>query len=969
MRLRNLPCLPILILILLIPTTNFAQSTKLKGRVMDATGSIMPGVQIKVMQGDKVVQQGQSSDMGEFEIGIDPGDYKLEVTAPDFNTYTEMVKVTPDMGQLTVTMQLAAVAQNVEVTESRNEISIDSDSSIQTTVLKQDFIDALPDDEDELTNYLTQIAGTRGDAGGGATFVIDGFTGGRVPPKDQIQEIRISNNPYSSEFSGIGFGRTEIITKAGTGDYHGTANFDFRDNVMNARQAFDVTPDGTQAVKPQAQTRNFQSNFSGPIIRNKLSLNLNLRSFYNDNANQIRAIVPGPGGSVQAFSEPLVSPNKNRNMNARTQFAIDKNNTLYVNFQDQHRQSLNQFAGTSSLPSRASDNTIRNSEFQLRETSILTKAIVHEIRFEYRTDYSQTNPRTAGQSVNVTDSFNSGSSQNYSTTNYKSTEFSNLLMYSGARWTVKAGFQALDHMNHSNVQSNFLGTYTFDSLGNYLFNLPLQFTQNSGNPALYVNQAELAGFVQTDWKASSRLNLMMGARYEAQTTLGYYKGFDPRFGFALEINKTTALRGGIGTFRQRLDESIYESMLRLDGTHQTQIVIQNPSYQPNCEVSGTCDPFLAGNGVALPTPPPSIRQFARNLVTPYTENWSLSLEKTLPGGLGLTFSWDHQRGEHLYRSRDVNAPLSGSGVIPDPTKGIVYQLEASGLSKSNNYTISFREQMRNRLGLQVFGNYTLGFQNNDTDGWQSTPVNSYDMRSEWGRSGNDYRHRIFTGTSFRLPWTITMTTQVNWTSSNPYTITTGYDNNLDGVINDRPTDTVLCTYLAGHPLPGLNCAAATGNIIARNTGIGAGFFNTQFNVQKTIRLKRSEGSGSSNHAGNNTPPRGNNFAEPQGFPGGGGGNFPGGNLPGGGQRGGNFPGGGNPGNTGGFNQPITGPTMTFRLYVQNVLNNVQYNGFIGTMSSSADHTTGLYNPNLGFFGAANSARNPRIVELSVRFNF
>src|SRR5205814_6316472 len=132
------------------------------------------------------VQQGLSTDMGDFEIAVDPGDYKLEVTAPDFNTYSEMVKVTPDMGALAVTMQLATIAQNVEVTETRNEISIDSDSSLQTTVLKQDFIDALPDDEDELTAYLAQIAGSRGGAGSGATFVIDGFTGGRVPPKDQI---------------------------------------------------------------------------------------------------------------------------------------------------------------------------------------------------------------------------------------------------------------------------------------------------------------------------------------------------------------------------------------------------------------------------------------------------------------------------------------------------------------------------------------------------------------------------------------------------------------------------------------------------------------------------------------------------------------------------------------------------------------------------------------------------------------
>jgi hypothetical protein len=965
MRTRNLLAL---LLMLVIASATFGQSAKVKGKVMDTSGSIMPGVQVKLYQSDKVVTQAKTTDMGEFEFPANPGDYKLEVTAPDFNTFNQTVKVTPDMAALTVTMELATISQNVDVTETRNEISIDSDSSLQTTVLKQDFIDALPDDEDELTAYLSQIAGARGDAGGGATFVIDGFTGGRVPPKDQIQEIRISNNPFSSEFSGVGYGRTEIITKAGTGDYHGSANFDFRDNTLNARQPFLTNSDGTPAVKPQAQTRNIQSNFSGPIIRNKLSLNLNVRSFYNQNANTIRATVAGADGSAQPYSASIISPNTNRNINARTQFAINKNNTLYVNFQNQHQQRLNQLGGgVTTLPDRAADNTVRNSEFQMRETAILTKSIVHEVRFEYRTDYSNTNPHVVGQAVNVLDSFNSGGGQNSSLTNYKSVEFSNLLMYSGPKWTVKGGFQALNHMNHSVVQNNFLGTYTFSSLALYVQNKPLQYTQTSGNPLLDVNQLELGTFVQTDWKVTKKLNLMMGGRYEAQTNINYHKGFDPRLAFALELSKTMALRGGLGIFHQREDESIVESMLRLNGTNQTSIVITNPSYQPGCEIGATCNPLLGGNGIILPSPPPTIRVTAPNLVTPFTENWSLSLEKTLPGGLGLTFSWDHQRGEHLYRSRDINAPLPGLG-IPDPTKGIVYQLEASGLSKSNNYTLSFREQMRNRFNVQVFGNYTLGFQNNDTDGWQSVPVNSYDMRSEWGRSGNDYRHRLFTGTSVRLPWAMTLVTQVNWSSSNPYTITTGQDNNGDQVINDRPTDTALCQFLAGRPFPGQSCAAPTGTIIARNTGIGAGLFNVQMNLQKTIQLKHGEKSGPAK-AGNNTTGRGSNFVPPQGGGGGGGfqgggGNFPGGgggggNFPGGGQ-GGNFPGGGQRGgnNNGGFNnnQSTGGPTMVIRLNAQNLLNNVQYNGYVGTMTSS-------------FFGAANSARNPRTIEAQVRVNF
>src|SRR5437016_1950707 len=622
-----------LLLTLLTVTTLFGQSGKIKGRVMDSTGSVMPGVQIKLYQGDRVVREATSTGTGEFDLPAEPGDYKLEIAATDFDTYTEMVKVTPDMGPLSITMSLAQITQNVEVTETRNEISIDPDSSLQTTVLGKDFIEALPDNEDELTQYLQEIAGSRGGAGGNATFVIDGFTGGRVPPKDQMQEIRISNNPFSSEFSGIGYGRTEIITKAGTGDYHGLLNLEFRNQALNARDPFLTTKDGSPAVKPPSETHNYQNNFSGPIIRNKLSLNLNARHFLNENTNTIRAIIPGSDGTTQNFSAPIVTPNRNKNLNARSQFAIDKNNTLYVNYQNQHQQRLNQlFGGPTTLEDRAADNIVRNSEFQTRETSVLTKSIVDEVRFEYRKDFSQTTPHVVAQAINVLDSFNGGGGQNNSLSNNRNLEFSNLLMYSGKKWTVKSGVQSVYRKNHSVQQNNFIGTFTFSSLDEYIKGQPLQFTQTRGNPLLDVNQLELASFVQNDWKMTQKLNLSFGARYEGQTNISDHNNIDPRMGFAYQLTKTMALRGGLGTFHQRLDQQIVEGLFRLDGTRQQQIIISHPTFP---------DPFVNG-GIALV--PISIRTRATGLVTPYTTDSSISLEKSLPKGLGLTFSWYTSRG-------------------------------------------------------------------------------------------------------------------------------------------------------------------------------------------------------------------------------------------------------------------------------------------------------------------------------------
>jgi hypothetical protein len=929
----------IFLFVVLIPWVAFPQSARLSGRVMDSTGSIMPGVQIRVYDGEKVIGEAITAANGDFDVPLPPGEYKLEVAAPDFSTFTEIVKVTSDMGPLAVTMQLAQISQDVEVTTTRNQIDIDPDSSLNTTVLDREFIDALPEDEDELTDYLQQIAGSRGGAGGTGDFVIDGFSNGRVPPKDQIQEIRINNNPYSAEFSGLGFGRLEIVTRAGTGDYHGSMNFNFKDEALNARNPF-------AAVKPGYQQRNLNSNFSGPIIRNKLSLNMNLRNSENENSDTIRAVLPSGQLAI-----PVVLPNINRSLNARTQWAITKNNTMNVNFEYETRDNKNQGVGGFNLLERASVRRGRNMEFQVRETAILSKSIIHEIRFEFRRDRSQQTPTATGMAINVLDSFFGGGGQNRSLDNDRRFEFSNLLMYSGSKWTIKAGTQGDYRLSHAVSENNFIGTFTFSSLdcrtgldsspildsntdprcaGAYNAGRPTTFSRNQGDPLLDVNQFQIGTFLQTDLKVTKTFNLSMGVRHQDQTNISDHNNFDPRLGFAYQLSKRMALRGGLGMFHQRLDSNTVEQLLRFDGTRQLQIVLTDRQAGGVSPVVSWLN-YLNGldplaNIPAAAAPAASIRVAASDLVTPYNINNSLSFETSLPAGVALTFSWDSIRGVHLLRSRNINAPLPGTTVRPDPTKGNITQLESTGSSRSNNFTVGFRQTLRNKSNLTVFGNYTLGHSSNDTDNPFSLPANNYDLRSEWSRSPQDARHRFFTGVNFRMPWGVNVNTIVNGSSSRPFNITTGFDDNGDTVTNDRPVG------------------------VKRNTGAGPSSFTMNLNLTKTVNLKHPEPSpDAARNAGGNT------FAEPQrGGPGGG---FPRG--PGGGQdgRGGGpgGPGGRRPGGPGGLNQQRV-PTMAFQVNIQNLLNHVQLGQYSGVLTSP-------------FFGRANSARNARQIELGLRFNF
>ena len=781
------------ILILLGVSVMFAQSAqsaKLRGRVSDASGSVMPGAQIKIYRADEVVKEAVTSATGDFDIAVDPGEFKIEIIAPGFETHTETVQAAADARPLAITMRVAQLQQAIEVTTAVNQVNIDSDASLKTTVLEKESVDTLPDETDDLVAYLQQVAGSRGEAGSDTMFVIDGFTSGRVPPKDQIQEIRINNNPFSAEFSGVGFTRTEIISKAGTGSYHGIANFLFRDAVLNARSPFAMT-------RPPYQQRNFNSSVSGPVIAEKFTLNLNFRNNENESSDTIRAILPsGP------LSDAVVMPNVNRAGNARGQWALTPNNTVAFNLDYQHIHNDNQGIGGFVLASRAWTRHAQNTEYQVRETAVLNKQLVHEARFSYRRDFSRTRPISDDISIDVLDAFNGGGAQNQSVNDNRTVEFGDLWMYSGGRWSFKTGGQLLRRLNHNENENNFGGTFTFSSLADYLAKQPVTFSINKGTPFVDDAQIEVGMFFQSDWKISRVLNLSLGARYETQTNISV-NNLDPRVGFAYQISNSVVLRGGIGMFHQRLSQVSVDQLHRFDGVHQQQFVIRFPSYP---------DPFANGTFGSTPA---SVRAESPLLLTPYNFISDLSVEKSLPKGLALTLAWDQSRGVHLYRGRNINAPFPGSLVRPNPAAGNIVQIESSASSRSNNITFGFRQTLRNKWNLNAFANYTLGWNYNDTDGnfGFALPENNYDVRTEWGRAPQDQRHRFVTGVTFRTFWNVGVNTNVQANSNRPYNITTGFDDNGDTTVNDRP--------------PGMK----------RNAGRGPGYFNVNTSLQKTIRLK------------------------------------------------------------------------------------------------------------------------------------
>jgi hypothetical protein len=132
-------------------------------------------------------------------------------------------------------LKVAAVQQQTTVQENANtSVSTESANNASALVLRGKDLESLADDPEDLGADLQALAGPSAGPGGSSIF-IDGFSGGQLPSKDSIREIRINQNPFSPEYDKLGYGRIEILTKPAADKFHGTGYYNFGDDVWNSR--------------------------------------------------------------------------------------------------------------------------------------------------------------------------------------------------------------------------------------------------------------------------------------------------------------------------------------------------------------------------------------------------------------------------------------------------------------------------------------------------------------------------------------------------------------------------------------------------------------------------------------------------------------------------------------------------------------------------------------------------------------
>ena len=213
----------------------FAQTASLRGQVIDESGAVVPRAKVTINGPSGSVKTTEADNNGSYTFaGVAPGEYTVQASAPEL-AQVQPVKVTLRTGSqsLNLLLKVASISERLTVQDTAGQaLSTDSSSNAGAIVLRGADLEALSDDPDDLAADLSALAGPSAGPNGGSIFV-DGFSGGQLPPKESIREIRINQNPFSPEYDKLGYGKIEIFTKPGSDKYRGTAQWNFAHDFWN----------------------------------------------------------------------------------------------------------------------------------------------------------------------------------------------------------------------------------------------------------------------------------------------------------------------------------------------------------------------------------------------------------------------------------------------------------------------------------------------------------------------------------------------------------------------------------------------------------------------------------------------------------------------------------------------------------------------------------------------------------------
>ena len=849
---RSTVLLLLAVLIVAVPTSSAGQNigATLQGLITDAQKAVLPGVTVTITNVDTGVSRTSVTDnTGWYRAAaLMPGTYELSTDLTGFVTYKRagLTLTTGQEPRIDIMLQVASVKETVQVVAAAPLVDT-TKNTIGMTVTRKD-LDSIPLVSRNFLDLANMTPGVTGVGGGGVntagqlsrnnSYLVDGVSNDDTIVSssrggfslEAVREYVVLANQFSAEYGVSSGAIVSVVTRSGTNTNEGRVFYFARNDALDAQNPFSRAQGSGKAPFSQQRGGGF---WGGPIVRDKMFY----FSSYEGNHIEQTSVITSPLVPVDEREWP--NPTNQHQAFVKVDNQLTSSHSIAARYRIDRNMQKGNGIGGNNTHDRGSDSLTRDQDGVVNDTLVLSNHSLNEFRFQASQRYNNIDPFNyvpVGTPAISRPSGNFGKAVNLPQgRTEKRYQFVDNFSVTKSQHDLKFGTDISVIRGSSYFPRTNDGSFVFATDKPFdpadLSTYPTQYTVEHFNPNFILPNELYAFFAQDTWRATGRLTLNLGVRYDFET--GYRKingvpddhnNVQPRIGFVWSpvSDARTAIRGGWGLY---VDRSFLNVQLDVAAAQNSDtIVIANPGYP---------DPFSRGT---LGTVTPSKTVVASNPQAPQTQSVSLGVQREIRPGLSVSADGVYSRGKYQFNNRDLNYPLFPGGPRPDPSIGriIMFGMEGNSWSSALLSSVQYRPQHGPSFGVS----YTLSKSLRDVEDFQYFAQDELNPGADKGPSNNDRRHQLVVNFNWNLPGGVQFAGLASSRSGLPWNVTTGVDNNLDTQTNnDRPDLAVP----GGNPLDKATYNASftrrVGNL-PRNVNRGPNYFSLDARVSKHFTLPR-----------------------------------------------------------------------------------------------------------------------------------